>query len=227
MVKATDPGHLELAYARVLPAALAFVQNPLRVLIVGLGGGSLPRFFHRHFPETTIDVVELDQDVVDVAKAYCGFVEDPRMRVYVEDGRDFIDSVCAGYDVIILDCFDAESIPRHLATLEFLNRVRGALNSCGIVVANIWGRSSNPLYGHMLTTYRAAFDDVYVFDVPQPGSKLFVALPFKQTVSRDEVVKRAGEIGRRHHLNYDLGAEIFGFRNAEIETIRAGAVLKD
>lgn len=174
-----------------------------------------------------IDVVEIDQDVVEVAKLHCGFVEDSRMRVHVEDGRDFIEASGSGYDILILDCFDAESIPRHLATLEFLHSVRNALNPCGIVVANIWGRSANPLYAHMLTTYRAAFDDVYIFDVPQAGSKLFVALPFKHTMTRDAVVERAREIGSQHHFSYDLGAEIAGFRHSDAETIRAGAVLRD
>jgi spermidine synthase len=227
VVKATDPRHLELAYARVLPASLAFVQNPQRVLIVGLGGGSLPRFFHSHFPKMGIDIVEIDQSVVDVAKTHCGFAEDARMRVHVEDGRDFIEAACGGYDIIILDCFDADRIPQHLATLEFLTSVRSALNPGGIVVANIWGRSSNPLYAHMLITYRAAFEHVYIFDVPQPGSKLFVALPFKQTMTRDQVVTRAREICSRHRFNYDLSSEIAGFRNSEVETIRAGAVLRD
>ncbi|HSI12150.1 MAG TPA: fused MFS/spermidine synthase [Chthoniobacter sp.] len=227
VVKASDPRHLALAYARVLPASLAFVPDPRRILIVGLGGGSLPRFFHSHFPETAIDVVELDGEVVEVAKAYCGFVEDARLRVHVEDGRDFIDATRESYDIIILDCFDAESIPQHLATLEFLGRVRSTLSSGGMVVANIWGRSSNPLYGPMLTTYRAAFEDVYIFDVPQPGSKLFVSLPFKQLMTRDTVVERAGEMGRRHHFTYDLSAEVFGFRNSDFETIRAGAILRD
>ena len=50
IVKVGDPGHLELPYARVLPACLAFARKPSRILIVGLGGGSLPRFFHCHFP---------------------------------------------------------------------------------------------------------------------------------------------------------------------------------
>lgn len=227
VVKATDPRHLELAYARVLPAALAFVQNPLRVLIVGLGGGSLPRFFHSHFPEMTIDVVELDQDVVDVARMHCGFAEGERMRVHVEDGRDFVEASRGGYDVIILDCFDADRIPQHLATLEFLSSARSALNPCGIVVANIWGRSANPLYADMLITYRAAFEDVYIFDVPRAGSKLFVALPTKQSMARDQVIIKAREIASRLGFNYDLGGEIAGFRSSDLETIRSASVLRD
>jgi len=227
VVKVRDPGHLELPYARVLPACLALVRNPRRVLIIGLGGGTLPRFFHAHFPQMTMDVVELDPDVVNVAKEYCGFEEDARMHVFVEDGRDFIEGAAGGYDVIILDCFDAEAIPPHLATLEFLSAVRRALTPEGIVVANIWGRACNPLYAHMLLTYRAAFPDLYVFDVPLPGTKLFVALPAKREMTREQVLASAREISRRHRFTYDLSEAIAGFRNSDLETVHGGSVLRD
>ncbi|MEP6672292.1 MAG: fused MFS/spermidine synthase [Chthoniobacter sp.] len=227
VIKVDDPRHLELPYARVLPACLAFVRNPLRVLIVGLGGGTIPRFLHSHFPQMRIDVVELDQEVLNVAREHCGFEEDERMRVSVDDGRDFIEASAGGYDIIILDCFDAETIPPHLATLEFLHRVRRTLSPGGMVVANIWGRASNPLYAHMLLTYRAAFADVYVFDVPQPGTKLFVGLPAKREMSREEVIATAREICRRHQFGYDLSASIAGFRDAALETARGGSVLRD
>jgi spermidine synthase len=223
VVKVGDPRHLELPYARVLPACLALVQNPRSVLIVGLGGGSLPRFLHSHFPRMTIDVVELDPDVVDVAAQHCGFQEDSRMRVHVEDGRDFIEGSHAVYDVIILDCFDAESIPRHLTTLEFLTGVRKAVAPEGVVVANIWGRSSNPLYANMLRTYEAAFADVYVFDVPLRSTKLFVGLPRAQVITRDAVIATA----RVHRFTYDLGGASAGFRNSALETVRSGSVLRD
>jgi len=229
VVKAGDPKHLELPYARVLPASLAFVPNAQRALIVGLGGGTLPRFLHSHFPQLTIDVVELDPDVVNVAQEYCGFTEDARMRVFVEDGRDFIEAATAtgAYDIILLDCFDAETIPPHLATLEFLHGVRRALAPGGMVVANIWGRASNPLYAHMLLTYCAAFADVYIFDVPQPGTKLFIALPAKREITRHQVITAACEIARRHQFAYDLGASIAGFRHSGFETVRGGSVLRD
>lgn len=96
IVKVGDPRHLELPYARVLPACLVFTPLPIRVLIVGLGGGTLPRFLHCHFPAMMIDVVELDPDVVALAREYCGFEEDARMRAYVDDGRDFIEASSGG-----------------------------------------------------------------------------------------------------------------------------------
>ena len=227
VVKVGDPRHLELPYARVLPACLAFVQDPLRLLIVGLGGGTLPRFFHSHFPAMKIDVVEIDPGVVEVAREHCGFAEDARMRVHVEDGRDFIEASQGGYDVIILDSFDTESIPAHLATLEFLGSVRKALAPQGIAIANIWGRATNPLYAHMLLTYRAGFEDVYIFDVPVPGTKIFVALPHPREMTREELIKQAREISRRREFDYDLGDAIAGFRHAKFETVRGGAVLRD
>jgi spermidine synthase len=227
VVKFGDPSHLEMPYTRVLPASLAFAQNPARILIVGLGGGTLPMFFHRHFPELMIDVVELDPGVVDVAKEFCGFREDSRVRVHVADGRDFVESSRGAYDVIVLDCFDMDSIPAHLSTLEFLRAVRKALSPAGIAVANVWGRASNPRYAHMLLTYRAAFEDVYILDVPAPGTKIFVALPRLQVMTRDDLIRLAGEIALRQNFAYGLVDEIAGFRNARAESLKGGAVLTD
>ncbi len=80
VVKLDDPDHLELPYTRVMPVALAFVERPKRVLIVGLGGGTIPTFLRKHFPETEIDVVDIDPVVVEVAREYFGFREDPLLR---------------------------------------------------------------------------------------------------------------------------------------------------
>lgn len=228
-VKADDPRHLEMRYTRLLPAGLAFSTDPRRVLMVGLGGGALPRFLHSHFPELTIDVVELDGDVVEVAREHCGFVEDATLRVSVEDGRDFIErSEAGGYDVIILDSYGADSIPAHLTTLEFLGAVRKALAADGIVIANVWGKSVNPLYAHMLRTYQAAFEAVYILDVPARGTKLFVALPGeREAMTRDAFIARAREISRARGFAYALEETVAGFRNATQETIQGGEVLRD
>jgi len=227
VVKMGDPQHLELSYVNVLTNCLAFVRSLSRILIVGLGGGTLPGFFRSLFPDSEIDVVEIDPDVLDVAKSYCGFSEDARMHVHVEDGRDFIERWSNRYDMIILDGFDAETIPRHLLTLEFLQGVRNALTAEGIAVANVWGRSCNRIYDHMLLTYRHAFDEIYIFDVPEAGSKIFVALQGKQTLSLPDVIKRAGDVSRRQGFREDISGCIAGFRNSDEETIRGGEVLRD
>ena len=227
VVNVSDPEDLVMAYVRLLPVCLAFVAKPRRLLVVGLGGGVIPRFFHHRFPDMNIDAVEIDAEVVALARDFCGFVEDARLHAYVDDGRDFIEASAGNYDVIILDSFDSETIPAHLTTLEFSQAVRRALAPGGVAVANIWGRASNPLYESMLLTYRAAFEDVYVFDVPAGGSKLFLALSQPQQCTREAVIERAREISEEHRFPYDLTRAIAGFRKAEQETLRGGSILRD
>ncbi len=227
VVKPGDPQHLELPYANVLPLCLAFTETPRRMLVVGLGGGTVPSFFQSCFPEMAIDVVEIDADVLDVAKTWCGFSEGPLMRVHVEDGRDFIESSPACYDAIVLDSFDAESIPAHLLTVEFLHAVRAALAPGGIAVANVWNRDLNRLYDHMLRTYREAFEETYIFDVPGPASKIFVALPARQTMTKEGLARRAREISKRSGFRRDMGEFAASFRNSDDERLRGGAVLRD
>src|SRR5713101_1830935 len=137
VVKPGDPDHLELPYARVALAGLALCEEPRRILVVGLGGGTLPMFLRGHYPAAAIDVAEIDPDVVDVAKKFFGFREDERMRAHVGDGRQFIENaVQPHYDVIFLDAFGARDVPKHLTTREFLQITRRALVPNGVAVAN-------------------------------------------------------------------------------------------
>lgn len=227
VVKADDPTYMELEYTRAMPLCLAFAPHPRRILVLGLGGGSVPRFFHHYFPSTNIDVVEIDSMVLEVARAYCGFEEDERLRVHVEDGRDFIERHEHRYDMIVLDTFDSEAIPGHLRTAEFLEEVRAALTEEGVAVANVWGRKLNRLYDDMLRTYREVFDDVYVFDVPGPGTKIFAALPREQRMSRSELRDRLRAIFTERGFNYDFTDAFRGFYHADVERTTGGNVIRD
>ena len=205
VVKRGDPDHLELPYTRVIPVAFAFADNPRNVLVVGLGGGTIPSFVRRHFPEARIDAVDIDPGVVEVARSHFGFREDANMRAYVEDGRRFIERTGRRYDVIFLDAFGADSVPYSLATREFLVSVRRALAPGGAVIGNIWGRDYNPLYDSMLRTYLAVYDEVSVVDVHGSGNRILVALPWKPALSSQELVRRARQLTRRLSLRSDLG----------------------
>lgn len=227
MVKVGDPDHLALPYTTVLPLCLAFVDAPRHALIVGLGGGALPMFLHQRLPHLAIDVVELDPGVLEVACEFFGFEEAPGLRVWIEDGRDFIEGHTGRYDLVILDGFDAESIPRHLRTLEFLEAVKRALAPGGIAVANVWGKSFNTLYADMLRTYAAAFTDLYVLDVEGPGTKIFIGCPEAQSVSREQLLMRAAEVSQRYGFRHALADSLAGFRTAGQERVGPGSVLRD
>jgi spermidine synthase len=227
VVKVGDPDHIELAYARVMPVGLAFVTDPKRILIIGLGGGTIPGLLHKHLPAATIDVVDIDPDVVLVAKRYFGFTEDATLHAYVDDGRRFIEECEEPYDIIFLDAFGSENIPYHLATQEFLYSVRQALTPNGIVVGNIWSRSSNDLYDSMVRTYQQVFHDLYIFDVRGAGNEILVALQRDRNIKEADLARRARGVSKKLDFSFDMGEAVtYGFYHAE-EVNSLGQILKD
>ena len=68
-------------------------ESPLALLVVGLGGGSLPLFVHDHFPKSCIDAVEIDPSMLQVATQWFGFSQSNRMKVHIADGLDYITSL--------------------------------------------------------------------------------------------------------------------------------------
>jgi spermidine synthase len=212
VVKPGDPDHLELAYSRVALVGLALCEGPRRILVVGLGGGSLPMFLRKHYPTAEIDAVDIDPGVVEVAKKFFGFREDERMRAHVGDGRQFIENVRQSYDLIILDAFGARSVPAHLTTLEFLQAVRRALATGGVAVSNIWRPSHNAVYNEMIRTHQAAFDELFILEVPGDVNNILLALPRKQAVDRSELTRTARRISAEKQFRFDLGDfVVYGF----------------
>src|SRR5687768_14009565 len=176
IAKPGDPTYLGFAYTKVAFAGLALAEDIRRIMIVGLGGGTMPMFLRHYYPKTTIDVVDIDPDVVHVAKEFFGFREDASLHAYVGDGRKFVEGAREPYDVVFLDAFGTRNVPPHLATVEFLRAVKRSVKPNGVVIGNIWGRASNPLYDSMVRTYQEVFDELYIVDVPGTTNRIMLAL---------------------------------------------------
>ena len=216
VVKVGDPDHLELPYARALMSGLALSPEPKRVLVVGLGGGTIPSLLHKHYPKTQIDVVDIDPVVVEVAKQFFGFREDATLKAYAQDGRQFIEERLNVYDVVFLDAFGSEDIPYHLATREFLEAVRRAITAQGVVLGNVWGRDLNPLYDSMVRTYQEVFDELYILDVRGAENKILIALPQRLRLAREEFGRRAGVISKHKQFRFDMAELVtYGYKYAD------------
>ena len=205
MVKPGDPTYLGFAYTRVAFSGLALTPEPRRMLVIGLGGGTMPMFLRNYYPVALIDVVDVDGDVVQVAKDYFGFREDERLRAHVADGRKFIEAVREPYDVVFLDAFGARSVPAHLTTVEFVRAARRAVKPTGVVISNVWGRLVNPLYDSMVRTYQEVFEEVYILEVPGTSNRILLALPRRQTIDRAQFVQMASRTGAEKRFAFDPG----------------------
>ena len=149
-------------YPQMMMTALYLQPQPQSILIIGLGGGSLPRVLTRMLPQAKIDIVEIDPAVVNVAKRYFDFRPSANLNVIEADGRVFIKRALREqrrYDLIMLDAFDHEYIPEHLLTQEFLREVKALLNPDGVLAANTF--SSSRLYDHESTTYASVFGEFF------------------------------------------------------------------
>jgi spermidine synthase len=156
------PERFVMNYTQMMMSALFVNPQPRSILIVGLGGGTLPRALAQVLPAAKIDVVEIDPAVVRVAKRFFLFAPDARTSVIEADGRVFVKRALREqrqYDLIMLDAFDHEYIPEHLLTKEFLEEIEALLSPQGVLAANTF--SSSRLYDHESVTYAAVFGPFY------------------------------------------------------------------
>ncbi len=168
----SDPSRAVFPYTDYFHLSLIFNPNIKRVLMVGLGGGTVPMRFWRDYEDAQIDVVEIDPDVRDVAIKFFGFKEDRRLQVFIEDGRIFLRRSNNKYDLIMMDAYTATkyglSVPFHLATKEFFELVKERLTDNGILAYNLIGQLEGRAARSTLSfikTVSSVFPSVYIFPV--------------------------------------------------------------
>jgi len=130
-----DPSALALDYTRCMMAFLLFHPDPRAALLIGLGGGSLAKFFHRRLRPVRTRVVELDARVVTAAREHFALPpDDARLSVEVGDGAQALAPECC--DVLAVDGFDDGEQVASLATADFYDACFLALADPGILVVN-------------------------------------------------------------------------------------------
>jgi len=189
----------EISYPNYADLALAVNPDAKRVLILGLGGGAIPKRWWRDYPDMQIDTVEIDPAVVRVAKEYFDLPDDPRLRVFTQDARRFVQTSTDSYDVIFVDAYYADSLPFHLTTNEFFGEVKQRLAPGGVVAYNAIGSVTgerSKMFRGMHKTVSANWENVWVFPIGIADSGLtelgrnIIVLASDADVSDDELVRR-------------------------------------
>jgi spermidine synthase len=206
-VNLEKPHEFALNYTHMAMGGLLFTTSttPKRLLVVGLGGGTIPMALRELLPEAEIDAVEIDPAVTRVARRFFAFKDDAKLKVHEMDGRVYVKrAIREGrkYDAILLDAFDHEYIPEHLLTREFLTEVKSLLAPGGVLVGNTF--SSSRLYDHESTTYAAVFGTFYNL---KAANRVIVARPAG--------LPTAGQLAARAQ-EFALGLRGFGVNVVEV-----------
>jgi spermidine synthase len=114
------------------------LDRPARsMLVVGDGGGTIPRAYGRFYPRVRIDGVELDPAVTSAARRFLGLGAIRRLHTITADGRVYLEKTAKRYDVIAVDAYRQPYAPFQLTTREFFQLVRSHLSHDGIVALNV------------------------------------------------------------------------------------------
>jgi spermidine synthase len=197
-----DPTALRLIYSRYTSLGFAFRPDAKKILIIGLGGGSIPKKLQKEFPSLEMDVVEIDPEVIQMAKSHFNVRDGKNLRLHAQDGRLFLARTQAQYDIILIDAYYSDAMPFHLATREFFELAQRKLTSNGIVVANLISAVTGPsgkIVRAIVKTQRGIFPQTYIFAARRPDNVsvdtiqnvIVIATKDKRRLDIKDIVKRA------------------------------------
>ena len=176
-----DPRRLELRYARLLGDTLERLRpappRPLSALHIGGGGFTLPRYLAATRPGSRSTVLEVDDEVVALARRRLGLTTGPDLRVRVGDARVSLrDEPTDRSDLVIGDAFGSLAVPWHLTTREFLTDVDRVLKPQGLYALNLIDHAPLRFARAEVATLLAVFRHVAVVgDVEEGGNLVLLA----------------------------------------------------
>lgn len=202
VMELSNPIRLALAYTRKMMAFLLFNRTPKRILLLGLGGGSLAKFCYANLPAASLTAVEVNQDVIALRDEFGVPADDHRFRVINVDGAAYISILTHCKDVILADACDRKGIAAELGSVEFYRNARRGLSANGVFVANICG-DKDSVAAH-LTKLRDAFDDEMLsLQVRTDGN--IIVFGFKERrpeLHWERMETGAADLKQRFHLDF-------------------------
>ena len=194
-----DPDDLPLRYAQVMTIAAVYPEAPRKILMLGLGGGSISTYLGRFMPEAAITTVEIDPGVITAAKTYFGLRETERMRYHAGDGRVFLNRNGELYDLILLDAYRGGYVPFHLLTREFYTLVKHRLTPGGVAAFNV--HDGSKLYASTVKTLGEVFA---ALDLYPTGVGEVIAVASTSPLDPQTLERRAAALQQRHGFRFPL-----------------------
>jgi spermidine synthase len=196
-------------------AFLLFERAPHHILMIGLGGGSLVKFCHRHLRNARLTVVEIDPDVIELREWFHVPADDDRLQVILGDGADVVQRGSWPADILLIDAFDRAGVAPSLASTEFYAAAFRCLGPNGVLVMNLSGERAR--YGAHLERLRHACPG-RVLLVPVADENNILVFGFAQAAHATQLESLEA---RAQELEVDLALEFPRF----LQRLRVGHLL--
>ena len=169
------PHTLALSYTRYMMASLLFNEAPEKILLIGVGAGSLLRYIHHYLPKSLVDGIDYSEHIFNLAKGYFRLPDSRRISLYCSDGREYLSDLDdERYDLILVDAFDHSGMSPSIYCLDFFNLCRTHLNKYGMVSLNLWSGDSQKMRD-VKSDLGNCFESVMDMPVPNRGNVVSLA----------------------------------------------------
>lgn len=151
-----NPDALDLEYTRTMMGFLLFHPAPRHLTMIGLGGGSLAKFCHRHLPHTQIRAIEINPHVIALRNTFHVPPDGARFTVVRGDGAKLVREAAVPCDVLLVDGYDGDGLPSRLSLARFYDDCHDALEPGGVMVVNL--HAGHPRFDILVDRMRRSFD---------------------------------------------------------------------
>ncbi len=216
-----DPNQLHSLYARAMMALLLFHDNPKDVLMIGLGGGTVAKFLLHQFPDCHIKVIEFRQGVLKVARSHFGLPLDPRLKVRIGCGAEYVQRQCREHsdlhDLIMIDAFDHAGMAPEVSSEIFFDHCRTLLADNGLLAINLWG-TDKALFQSVAWNMGRVFDWRILF-LPVRRRGNIIGFAFGEAMPKPsfkELQAKAKYLEHRYQLEFPIFVQDFKRNNNKV-----------
>lgn len=203
------PNHLHSLYARTMMALLLFNDSPQDILMIGLGGGTLAKYFFHQFEQCQLQVVEFRRSVLSVAHSHFELPYHPRLNVKIGCGGEYVhkqsQSKAELHDLIVIDAFNENGIALEVSSENFFDSCRTLLKDNGILAMNLWGTEKEIF--HMVAWNLGQVFKWKILFLPVRKRGNIIAFAFRENTpnySMKQLKDKAKQLESIYHLEFPL-----------------------
>jgi spermidine synthase len=211
------PDELVLSYTRMMMGFLLFQPAPRAIAMIGLGGGSLPKYCCAKFPDVPILVAEINPAVIALRDLFCIPPDNERFQIKCEDGAHFVRTVSGPIDVLLVDGFDRKGQSPQLCSERFYEDCFQLLPPGGVMVVNL--ALEDPLLAQSIERIHRRFPNTVVVNSEDCTNRIaFAPKGAVFDLSHEQLCARLGWL--EHHHQVGLGRTLQRIRDAQYRGVR-------